>query len=169
MPYVGSYVWEIRQKIGHDFLIMPTVDTVIERNDGKILMIYNKSFNAWAFPGGCVEPHQTWHEAALSETQEEAGIIAQANDLVLFATVSGPGYVFHYPNGDRTQTYTNCFILRNWQSESDISDKDEISQKKWFSLAEAKRLSLTLSSRNILPAYEKWLGTGQIQMIEVRK
>ncbi|MCL2037581.1 NUDIX domain-containing protein [Candidatus Saccharibacteria bacterium] len=169
MPYVGSYVWKIRQKIGHDFLVMPSVDTVIERDDGKVLMIYNKSFDGWAFPGGSVEPHQTWREAALAETQEESGINAHPDDLILFATVSGPGYVFHYQNGDQTQVYTNCFALKNWQSESDISDKDEISQKKWFSLDEAKQLPLTLSSREILPAYEKWLETGQIQMIEARK
>ena len=52
MPYVGSYIWKIRQKIGHDPLIMPSADAIAVREDGKLMLVFNKDFNGWFFPGG---------------------------------------------------------------------------------------------------------------------
>ena len=64
MPYVGSYIWKIRQKIGHDPLIMPSADAIAVREDGKLMLVFNKDFNGWFFPGGYVEEGQTSQECA---------------------------------------------------------------------------------------------------------
>lgn len=45
MGYIGSYVWKIRQKIGHDELITATVD-VVAAKDEKVCLVYNKDFSA---------------------------------------------------------------------------------------------------------------------------
>ena len=46
MSYKGSYIWGIRQKIGHDELITATVDVVAVKNE-KICLIYSKVFDVW--------------------------------------------------------------------------------------------------------------------------
>ncbi len=47
MSYIGSYVWKIRQKIGHDELITATVDAVAIK-DGKVCLVFNSSTNSVA-------------------------------------------------------------------------------------------------------------------------
>jgi len=48
MPYEGSYIWRMRQKIGHDLLVMPCVEVTAVR-DGKI----ERGSNASLYGGFC--------------------------------------------------------------------------------------------------------------------
>lgn len=37
MPYIGSYIWKIRQKIEHDLLILPSADAVAVDDEGRVV------------------------------------------------------------------------------------------------------------------------------------
>lgn len=163
MSYVGSYVWKIRQKIGHDELITATVDVVAVKNE-KICLIYSKVFGVWSLPGGHVEIGDSWQSAIQTEMREEAGLIAEISDLVPFASVSGPGYRYHYPNGDITSPFSLVFLCEK-SSEQDLSDSEEILKKEWFTLSDAKKLDLSISASLILDAYTKYKKTGVFQQI----
>lgn len=169
MPYIGSYVWKIRQKIGHDLLIIVASGAVIVNNEEKILLVYNKDMDAWTIPGGLGEIDKSWRELALTEVREEAGITARLDDLIPFATISGAGWTNEYKNGDKIRVFEIIFILREWQSEVDDLDDTEISEKRWFSLDEIEKYPLSRSTQLLIPAYQKWQKTGELQMIEVDK
>ncbi len=88
MPYVGSYIWKIRQKVGYDPLLLPTADTLAVDGKGRLLLIHNKDFDDWFFPGGYAEIGQTFNECAARELLEEGGLVTEPEDLMPFAFVS---------------------------------------------------------------------------------
>ncbi|MGL5887261.1 MAG: DUF1810 family protein [Leuconostoc suionicum] len=168
MPYQDSYVAKIREKVGHDFeLVMPTIDVVIANAKGELLMVYNRDFDGWAFPGGYVEPEMSWQENAAREALEESGIRANAEDLQLIGSVSGVHYRTQYPNGDRVKLYTNVFLLTKWSEELDSIDDTEIDGKKWMTLKTIDHIHLTFSGRAVYQAYRQFKKTGHVQMLTI--
>ena len=166
MPYADSYVAKIRERVGHDFeLVMPTTDVVIENPQGELLMIYNRDFDGWAFPGGYVEPELSWQENAAREATEEAGITADPKNLQLIGTVSGKQFVAHYPNGDRAKLYTTVFHLTDWTAEQTGIDETEIDAKKWVSPQTIDHMHLTFAGRAVYRLFRKYQATGAVQNI----
>jgi ADP-ribose pyrophosphatase YjhB (NUDIX family) len=163
MSFVGSYVWKIRQKIGHDELITATVD-VVAAKDGRVCLVYNKDFNAWTLPAGHVEINDSWQSAIKTEMFEEAGLVAEESDLIPFATISGPNYRFEYPNGDKTRPFTLVFMCEKFL-EQDLSDSEEILKKEWFDLNGVQKLTLTKNASLILDAYTNYKKTKIFQQI----
>lgn len=165
MPYRDSYIAKIRKYIGHDFkLVMPTIDVVIEQA-GKLMLIYNRDFNGWSFPGGYVEPEMAWAENASREAQEESGLVVDPDDLKLIGSVSGKNYRAKYANGDETQLFTNVFFTSVVQHELIEIDQTEIDAKKWMTLAEIEEVNLTFAGQAVYDVYKKYLATGQTQII----
>jgi ADP-ribose pyrophosphatase YjhB (NUDIX family) len=166
MGYIGSYIWQIRQKVGSKRLITATADVLSVDKNGRIKLVFTNHFNSWTLVGGHVEPGDSWGDAAIHELEEEAGIIADKENLELFATISGPGRIYHYQDGT-TQAFTNVYLIKKWQKEIKPTDDEEISKTKWVSIAEAKKLEdLNDHTRRMIEAYEKYLETGKIQVIE---
>ncbi|MDR3242089.1 MAG: NUDIX domain-containing protein [Lactobacillaceae bacterium] len=165
MPYKDSYVARIRTKIGHDFtLIMPTIDVIIE-NEGKLMLIYNRDFDGWSFPGGYVEPEMAWTENAAREAKEEAGLLVDSADLELIGSVSGPQYLAKYPNGDRAQLFANIFLANKFTAEISEIDESEIDEKKWMTPDEIKQARLTFAGEATYRVYQQFKQTGKTQNI----
>jgi len=167
MPYKDSYVWKLRQKIGDVRLLLPATDTICVNEKNEILMIYNRDFHGWAFPGGSVEHGMSWADCAAQETLEEGGLIVRPEDLVPFASISGNGYVFHYQDGS-TQVFTLVFTTNKFSKSDTELDSEEIAEAKWVSLKEAERLPKTLSGEHLLSAYQIWLKTKEFQQIVIQ-
>ncbi|KAA8369362.1 DUF1810 family protein [Leuconostoc carnosum] len=168
MPYKDSYVAKIREIVGHDFeLVMPTSDVVIENNQGELLMIYNRDFDGWAFPGGYIEPEMSWQENAAREALEEAGVHADPEKLQLIGAISGRHYIAHYPNGDVAKLYNNVFLLQDWQDEAGELDATEIDAKKWMSLKTIDHEHLTFSGQAVYRVYRQYKATGTTQMLTI--
>lgn len=166
MPYEDSYVAKIRDRVGHDFqLVMPTTDVVIENPQGELLMIYNRDFAGWAFPGGYVEPELSWQENAAREVAEEAGVTADPKKLQLIGTVSGKQFVAHYSNGDRAKLYTNVFHLTDWTAEQVAIDDTEIDAKKWVSPQTIDHMHLTFAGQAVYRLFRQYQATGVVQSL----
>lgn len=163
MPYVGSYVWNIRQKIGHDSLIIPAADAIAVDEDGKLLLVFNKDWNNWFFPGGYAEIGQSSAECAARELLEEGGLSTDSQTLVPFAFSSG--HQSRYANGDVTYPFSQYFIAREWEDRGDTIDEAEVSQRRWFSLDELTELTLDQSMRTIVEAYKAFISTNIYQII----
>ena len=161
MGYVGSYIWKLRQKVGHDEIISATTD-VIPIRDGKFCMVFNKDFQAWCFPGGHAEMGMNWQSAAKTELFEEAGLVAGEKDLKAFAAISG--YRLVYENGDANSLFSLTFVCDKF-TEQDFPDKEEIAEKRWFDFDEIDGLKKTVYATAIWDAYKKYLDSGEFQQV----
>lgn len=164
MGYVGSYMWQIRQRVKDMRLITSTVDIIPINSEGKVKLVYAPHVGGWSIIGGHVELGDSWATAALNELREEAGIIASKEDLVPWATFSGPERIFKYQDGE-TQPFTLTFLVKNWESEGRQEDEEEVSKTGWFTVEEALGMEITPWLRRTLLAYQRYQETGEFQMI----
>jgi ADP-ribose pyrophosphatase YjhB (NUDIX family) len=164
MPYIGSYVWKIRQKVGGgELLLLPAAEIIAER-DGKFLMVFSKDFNVWSFPGGYAEVGQGYADTAIREFYEETGAVVEKRDLKI-AVVSGK-YVNKYPNGDKVQAFVCTFFTDKMRDESELIDKTEIGERGWFSPEEIDEMKLAVGTAASWEGFKKWKETGDVQVVE---
>lgn len=168
MSYAGSYMWQLRQKVGNMCLLTTTVDVLPINENGEIKLVYAPHVNGWSCVGGHVEFGDSWQSAALHELEEEAGIVATEADLIPFGAISGPERIFHYQDGD-SQPFTLCFLVKHWQSEGAQTDTEEVTTNGWFMLEDALKMEITPWCRNLLLGYREYLKTGQFQLIIDRR
>ncbi|MBR2543006.1 NUDIX hydrolase [Candidatus Saccharibacteria bacterium] len=164
MSYKDSFIYSLRQKVGDMRLITATVGVFPINAEGKIKMVYAKQFGYWTGIGGHVELGDSWQSAALNELYEEGGIIADADDLEIFATLSGPGRIYHYTDGT-TQPFTLCFLCRRWKEELLPTDVEEVDKTEWCDFEEARKRTTDKRMLLALDACEEYLKTGKVQMI----
>ena len=58
------------------------VRVVIQNEKGELLVIFEKKWNCWVFPGGKIEPNETSLEAAKREVFEETNLIIEDLEIV---------------------------------------------------------------------------------------
>jgi 8-oxo-dGTP pyrophosphatase MutT (NUDIX family) len=97
MP-ISDYLRKVRQKVGHDLLVLPSAAVVLKDAQGRVLYGLHSDKNVWVVPGGLVEPGELPADAAAREAWEETGLIAEITGLL--GVFGGPDLVIHYPNGD---------------------------------------------------------------------
>lgn len=69
-----------REAVSAYFIVL----TVVE-HEGRFLLIHEASHGqTWYLPAGLVEPGETLIEAAVRETQEEAGVLVRPTALIAF-------------------------------------------------------------------------------------
>jgi ADP-ribose pyrophosphatase YjhB (NUDIX family) len=98
MPKKREYYQILRQAVGHGALLLPSVAVLLENKEGEILFVYKKKRNVWTFPGGYMEPHETFIETARREVQEELNLSVKITKLL--GIIGGPELETTYPNGD---------------------------------------------------------------------
>ena len=64
----------------------------------------------WELPGGCVEVGETAVEAAVRETEQEAGVHVEVSDFAGLFT--DPGHVVRGPGGEVRQQFALLFRAR---------------------------------------------------------
>jgi len=84
---------------------LPTVDVIIELDEGEIVLIRRKNPPCgWAIPGGFVDFGESLEDAAIREAKEETGL-----DIVLLKQL----HTYSRPDRDpRHHTITTVFIVR---------------------------------------------------------
>lgn len=81
---------------------LPTVDIIIEVEDGIVLIERKNPPHGWAIPGGFVDYGESVEACAIREAREETGLIVRLEDLL---------YVYSRPDRDpRHHTLTSVFI-----------------------------------------------------------
>lgn len=111
MP-MSPYVRSLRNRIGHDLLLLPGVTAVI-RNGDRFLLARQRDSGRWSLIGGGVEPGETPQEAVAREVSEEIGVRPVVRRIV--GAYGGKPLESTYPNGDQVAYVTVAFecVLRS--------------------------------------------------------
>ncbi len=109
MP-TGDYLLRLRERIGHDLLLLQAAAGVVQDGAGRVLLQLRSDNGQWGLPGGAIDPAETPAQAVVREVEEETGLHVRPERLL---GVTGPRIVC-YPNGDRvsyTSVVFSCTIL----------------------------------------------------------
>lgn len=126
-----DYVKNLRRMIGNTKIVLPGVRALMFNARGELLLEKQAHFGSWALPHGCVDVGESVFGALQREVREETGLsILHAEP---FGVYTDPKYSVTYPNGDRVQTFTIAFLVKEWSGELAI-DGDEVTELGFFPL-----------------------------------
>ncbi|MFD6141775.1 NUDIX hydrolase [Promicromonospora sp. NPDC060271] len=100
----------------------PAIAAAIIVQDGKLLLVQRRVSEgalSWQFPAGAVEAGETFEDAAVRETAEEAGLTVEAVKML--------GERVH-PKTGRLMGYVACAVL---SGTAYIADAEELSDLAW--------------------------------------
>lgn len=118
--------------------VRPTVAVLalVERA-GEVLLVRRANppdQGLWGFPGGRVEPGETYLDAALRELQEETGLIAEAPRLVTVLD-----FIEHEASGALAHHFAMIAVLCRWRAGEAVAADDAL-EARWFDRAALARL-----------------------------
>jgi len=146
MP-VSDHIRQLRARIGHDLLLIPSVAVLPRDESGRILLVRQADTGGWGTIGGAVEVDEDPRDAACREAKEEAGIAVELGRIL--GVVGGPDYRITYPNGDVT-AYVSTVYEATIRDGTPAPDGDETTETGWFAPAELGTADLGTFARAML-------------------
>lgn len=119
-----------------------TSDVVILRGDGTVLLIergWDPFKDAWALPGGHVDPGESSLQAAVRELHEETGLTVAADDLVQVG-------VFDEPDRDPRGRYVTVAYLGFVPAGTTAVAGDDARTARWWPLTDLPELAFDHSN-----------------------
>jgi 8-oxo-dGTP diphosphatase len=135
-PSCGSSVKQYRNPF-------PTIDIIIEINNGVVLIERRNEPFGWALPGGFVDYGESLEAAAVRETREETSL--EISDLRLLGCYSDPG------RDKRMHTISTVYVAKGHGIPCAADDAINIAVYNLGSLPE----QLCFDHAQILEDYEK--------------
>lgn len=134
---MSPYVLNLRERVGHDLLLLPAVSAVIRRDDGYLLCRSPQS-RLWGLVGGGIEPRETPADAVIREVHEEIGVRAHVHGIV--GAYGGDNLLTRYPNGDLVGYTTTAFAC-SVADDGELEFVDgELDETGWFTREEIAQL-----------------------------
>lgn len=134
-----SYIQDLRQKIGHDRLMMPSVAAIIRDDRGRLLLQRKAGSEGWSLPAGAIELGETPDEALSREVFEETGF--KVVSAALTGAFGGDAFRYTYPNGDRVE-YTVLLYRCQVQFLATEPIDPETTELRYFGVSDAPPLAL---------------------------
>ncbi|MDR6971570.1 NUDIX domain-containing protein [Leifsonia shinshuensis] len=135
MP-MSPYVRSLRERVGHDLLLLPGVTAVIRDSD-RFLLARQRDTERWSLIGGGIEPGETPHEAVAREVLEELGVTPGLGTII--GAYGGPLLETVHPNGDRVAYVTTAFECR-LPSCALTLETEELLETGWFTRSDVDGL-----------------------------
>lgn len=144
---ISEYMRRLRERVGHDLLLVPVVVCLIRDGDDRLLFVRHVE-GRWTFPGGAVDPGETPGEAIRRETREEASVEIEPFRIV--GVFGGyPDFRTTYPNGDELAWVATLFEARIVDGVPEPGD-DETAEARWVALEDAFGLEINAATRHML-------------------
>jgi 8-oxo-dGTP pyrophosphatase MutT (NUDIX family) len=144
---ISPYIARLRQHVGHELLVLPSVAVLPWDSSGRILLVQLRDTGQWATVGGAVEPDESPESAAVREAAEEAGV-----DVVLTglrAVLGSPEFRICYPNGDQT-SYVSTVFDAVVTTGDPRPDGEETMDTRWFHPSEMTVVDMSDFTRALL-------------------
>lgn len=125
---VSSYVARLRERVGHDLLLLPSVGAVVLNAYDEILLGRRADTGMWALVGGIVDPDEQPADAVVREVYEETAV-GVAPERITGVYLSPR---VRYPHGDVAQYVTTVFACRVVSGSPRVND-DESLEVAYFS------------------------------------
>jgi 8-oxo-dGTP pyrophosphatase MutT (NUDIX family) len=163
MPFEGSYLWRLRQKVGSDLVLIPGAMVFLVRDDGAVLFTRRADNGQWCLPAGGAEEGSSFAATALAELHEETGVEVDPADLEAFACLSEAElHTIAYPGGDVSHCFAMLFLARRWSGEP-RPDGVETTEMLWADPA-APPSPMQEASSHGLGLYRAYLREGAFQV-----
>ena len=146
MP-MSEYVRRMRDAIGTDLLLVPSVAVLLRDGDARLLLVRHADHGQWGLLGGAIDPDESPRHAAARESREEIGVDVVVGDVV--GALGGSAYEVEYANGDRTAYVTIVYDGRVAGGEM-RPDGVEVTEIGWFDDAELDGADLHFFARAAL-------------------
>jgi ADP-ribose pyrophosphatase YjhB (NUDIX family) len=144
---ISEHIRILRERIGTDFILMPSVAALIRDDDERVLLVRHVE-GRWQIPGGAVDPDERPEDAVRREVREEANVDIEVTDVL--GVFGGPEYRVIYANGDEAGWVVAVYGARVVDGTPSAGDPDEIMDTGWFTPAEIERLDMHHSTRRTL-------------------
>lgn len=108
-PENREYVSAMREKIGHDLLMLVSAEAIIQDEQGRVLL-QRRSNGEWGVPGGSSHLFENPAQTVIREVKEETGLDVTPEKLV--GVYGGEDHIFTYPNGDVAAHTSYTFLCR---------------------------------------------------------
>lgn len=95
----SDYVLRLREKVGHDLLVVPSVAVMLFDDAHRVLLVRHDDRGLWVAPGGTVEPDEHPEETAKREMLQETGIDVEL--VRILGAFGGPEFRVRHENGDQ--------------------------------------------------------------------
>ncbi len=122
---------------------VPAVLAVVVR-DGRVLLVRranNPDKGLWGYPGGRIEPGETWAQAAIRELREETGVRAEAVGVLTALDV-----IDRADDGALRHHFVLIAVDCRWQAGEGQAADDAL-EARWFTLDEVCALGPTASAQ----------------------
>lgn len=144
---MSEYVRAMRDAVGTELLLLPSVAVILRDGDARILLVRHVDHGQWALLGGAVDPGESPRAAAVRESREEVGLDVALGEIM--GALGGHQYEMTYANGDRTAYVTVVFEGRVAGGEL-APDGVEVLEARWFAVADLPSADLHFFARNAL-------------------
>ncbi len=122
--------WQyLRQKVGHDKIILNCAGGAIFNEKGQVLLQKRSGSGLWGFPSGMMELGESLEETAVREIFEETGLEVKVMRLIEVYSK----YSDEYANGDKSKPIAALFECRVVGGKP-ISSNDETLELEYFDL-----------------------------------
>jgi ADP-ribose pyrophosphatase YjhB (NUDIX family) len=133
MP-VAPHIARLREKVGHDLLLLPTVAVLPTDEQGRVLLVRQTDFGTFGAIGGAIDEDESPADAGRRETREETGLDVELTGLL--GAIGGPQFRITYPNGDQVGCVSIVYGARIVGDGTITPDGDEVDCAGWFALDE---------------------------------
>lgn len=141
---ISDYLRSLRDRIGHEQVLMPSVAVMIRDAEGRLLLVRDRDTGLWQTVGGAMDPGEQPADAAVREAFEETGLVIEP--VRILGVHAGPLFELTYPNGD-VVAYVGISFAARVVGGTERPCHDEVDRLGWFAEAEAMALPIAAHTR----------------------